>query len=135
MSPRAHPEHVEQSLLIQWAELMSARIPELGLLYSIPNAGGFSGGYKANVARVARLKREGVKPGVPDVHLPVARGGYHSLYIEMKSGPTSRVSPDQRQWHAALRAQGHAVRVCYSWDAARDAIERYLAGTPQEDVA
>mgnify|MGYP004433785991 CR=1 FL=1 len=34
----------------------------------------------------ANLKRQGVKAGVPDLHLPVARGGYNGLYIELKVG-------------------------------------------------
>ena len=122
---RAEPEHVEQAMLFDWAERASGRTPELKLLFAIPNAGGYTGGFKANVARVMKMKREGVKSGVPDLMWPVARGRYHGLFIEMKAGPTSRVRPEQKEWHAALRAQGYAVRVSYSWDAARDTIERY----------
>ena len=33
----------------------------------------------------ARLKTVGLKSGVPDLCIPVARGPYHSLYIEMKA--------------------------------------------------
>jgi hypothetical protein len=120
---RAQPEHVEQSLLLQWADLASGRTPALALLYAIPNGGGRSRG------QAGRLKAEGVKAGVPDLCLPVARGGYHSLYVEMKAGPTSRVDPSQAAWHAALRGEGHAVRVCFGWESARDVIERYLAGS------
>lgn len=132
---RAQPEHVEQSLLMQWAEHVAGRYPEVELLFAIPNAGGYTGGFRANVARVQKMKREGVKSGVPDLCLPVARAPYHSLYIEMKAGPTSRVSLEQKEWHARLRAQGHAVRVCYSWEAARDEIVRYLERAWQAEAA
>lgn len=119
---RSQPEHVEQSLLIQWAEMAKHRVPELGLLYAIPN-----GGHR-HPAVAGKLKAEGVKSGVPDLCLPVARGGYHALYLEMKAGPAARVSPNQTYWHAKLREQGCAVRVCYGWDQAREAIEQYLRG-------
>lgn len=117
---RAQPEHIEQSLLFQWAEIARIRRPELALLYAIPN-----GGHRV-IAVAKKLKAEGVKSGVPDLCLPVPRGTYHSLYVEMKGGPTGRVKPAQAQWHSGLRAQGHAVRVCYSWEAARDVIMQYL---------
>jgi hypothetical protein len=126
---RAQPEHYEQVMLMQWAEAASGRTPELGLLFAIPN-----GGHR-DVRTAARLKVEGVKAGVPDLCLPVARGGYHGLWIEMKAGPTSRVQPSQREWHAALRAQGYAVRVAFGWESARRTIERYLASTLAEDAA
>lgn len=120
MSRRAQPEHVEQALLMSWAALASGRQPALALLYAIPN-----GGHR-HPAVAGKLKAEGVKSGVPDLCLPVACGGYHALYIEMKAGPTSRVTPNQKAWHAALREQGNAVRVCYSWEQAKDELSRYL---------
>jgi len=35
--------------------------------------------------QVERFKREGVLAGVSDIFVPVARGEFHGLYIEMKS--------------------------------------------------
>lgn len=52
--------------------------PELQLLYHVPNEG------KRTWRTGARLKSEGLKPGVPDLCLPVARGKYHGLYVELK---------------------------------------------------
>ena len=49
--------------------------PELELLHHIPNGG------SRDVVEAAHMKRQGVKSGVPDLHLPVPRGGYASLYI------------------------------------------------------
>ena len=120
-SPAGEPEHDEQVALMRWANVAKGRTPELGLLFAIPNGG------KRNVVTAKKLKAEGVKAGVPDLCLPVARGGYHSLYIELKAGRGS-VSDAQSAWHVRLREEGHAVRVAYGWEAARDAILRYLAG-------
>lgn len=118
---RAASEHVEQALLLQWAHFAQCTSPELAWLYAIPNGG------DRHPAVAAKLKAEGVKSGVPDLCLPVARGGYHALYVEMKAAK-GRVSDAQSKWHDALRAQGNAVRVCFGWLAAKDAIEAYLAG-------
>lgn len=91
------------------------------MLFHIPN-----GGYR-HPATAVRMKLLGVKAGVPDICLPVARGEYHGLWIEMKAGRNKPTAP-QVQWHMRLSQQGHRVAVCYSWEAARDVIEEYLRG-------
>lgn len=83
---RENREAEEQEALFVWAEYQSAAHTELKLLYHIPNEG------KRSVSYGAALRRQGMKRGVPDLCLPVARGRYHGLYIEMKAGrnkPTS----------------------------------------------
>lgn len=127
-------EHIEQSLLFQWADHASGRIPELKLLFAIPNFAGRLG--KATARHGARLKKEGRKRGVPDVCLPVPRGNHHALYIELKAGK-NRATPEQKQWLEALWAQGNETHVCIGWEQARDRITEYLALprnrlTPQE---
>jgi hypothetical protein len=114
-------EHDEQAALFEWAEMMTPTWPELRLLHAIPN-GGFRG-----KATAARLKAEGVKRGVPDLCLPVPRGGYHGLYIELKVG-RNKPSTEQQSWIAELSRNGFAALVCYGWEAARDAICEYLRG-------
>ena len=122
-------EKAEQAALFRWASYAVLTHPELQDLHAIPNAGGYVGGYRNNLQRVQAAKREGVRAGVPDVHLPHARGGFHSLYIELKRvGATpSAVSNRQRDWHERLRAAGNAVHVCLGWEAARDTVLAYLA--------
>lgn len=110
-------EDQEQEALFQWAAL----VPELKLMHAIPN-----GGYR-HPATAARLARTGVKAGVPDICLPVARGKYHALYIELKRRRKGAVSVTQAEWHRALRANGYAVHVCLGWEAAKEVIEGYLA--------
>lgn len=112
-------EDTEQVGVIEWAEWHTSQYPELKLLYHIPNGG------KRNAVEAARLKAMGVKAGVPDLFLPVPRGGYAGLYIEMKYGknkPTSK----QNEWIAALRQQGYKVTVCYSGTEATQELESYL---------
>ncbi len=112
-------ESEEQIALFQWAEVMSGKRPELALLYHVPNGG-------ARMAATAgRLKAEGVKAGVPDVCLPVARGGYHGMYIEMKVKP-NKPTKLQLVWLSELSKQGYQTAVCYSWQEAATLIEKYL---------
>ena len=114
-------EAAEQEALFQWAAYLSAQYPELSLMYHIPNGG------SRNVAEAANLKRQGVKAGVPDICLPVARHGFHGLYIEMKAG-NNRPSEYQSQWLKSLGEQGYQSVVCYGWREAADVIGAYLAG-------
>ncbi len=118
---RGSPEHDEQVALFRWADMQIGIIPELDLLYAIPNGGA------RHKAVAGKMKAEGQRKGVPDIHLPVARGRYHSLYIEMKA-PGGRVKPEQLEWHTKLQAQGNLVEVHRSWERARDAILYYLNG-------
>lgn len=113
------PEHHDQVTLFRWAEYQSKRLPELALMFAIPNGG------KRSKATAAKLKAEGVKSGVPDLCLPVARGEYHGLFIEMKAG-RNKPTPPQVQWHMRLSQQGYRVAVCWGWEAAREVIEEYL---------
>lgn len=115
-------EHEEQVALFRWAALASGAHPELRLLYAIPN-----GGHR-HKAVAAKLYAEGVKAGVPDTCLPVARGRFHGLYIEMKRRRAGVLSPAQRQWVADLSAAGYRAECCNGWDEARGVIEDYLAG-------
>lgn len=115
-------ESAEQQALFQWAEVMSTRWPELKLLYHIPNEG------KRSRKTGARLKAEGLRTGVPDICLPVARGTNHGLYIELKRVKGSRVTPDQIRWIDELLAQGYAAAVCRGCDEAISMITAYLTG-------
>lgn len=114
-------EHEHQAALFHWAKLHEGNIPELALLYANP-----LGGYRPK-ATGRRMKREGVKAGIPDITLPVARGGDHGLYIEMKAGK-NKPTKAQEWWITQLTKQGYRVVVCWDWTIARDTILEYLKG-------
>lgn len=112
----------EQVLLIQQVR---QQFPLLGeLLIHIPN-----GGSRKNAFEGWRLKQQGVRAGVSDLFLPVARGGFHGLWIEFKAAPPfdSPVSDAQREWVSAMRAQGYEATVCLGVDQALAVITHYLA--------
>ena len=121
-------ESAEQIALFRWADMQRGKYPELEIMYHVPNGGA------RHIATAARMKAEGVKPGVPDICLPVARHGYHGLYIEMKRCAGGRVSPAQTSYIGRLRLQGYAVAVCYGWEAASVVIRRYMDDAAGEDI-
>jgi len=112
-------EHDEQAAVVAWAAYKAANYPDLELLYAIPNGGA------RHTAVGGKLKAEGVKAGVPDLHLPVAAQGYHSLYIELKA-VKGRVSAEQAEWHKRLTVEGHRVVVFRGCEAACREIADYL---------
>jgi hypothetical protein len=113
-------ESQEQVTLFVWAGRESERYPALALLVHIPN-----GGLRDKMT-AARLKREGVKPGFPDLMLPVQRGGYAGLFVEMKRQKGGVVSAEQKAWITRLRGEGYKVEVCKGWEMARESLLSYL---------
>lgn len=118
-------EHTEQAALFEWAAWNQGKDAALNMLYAVPNGG------KRDPVTAARLKAEGVKAGVPDIVLPVARMGYHGLYLEMKFGK-NKTTVEQDVWLTALKAEGYAVDVSYGWQEAAHKIARYLGHEPQD---
>jgi len=116
-----HEQHEgnEQSYLFEWAKYSEGAFPELALLFHIPNGG------KRNKFEAAKLKKQGVKAGVPDLFLPVARGSYHGLFIELKYG-SNKATDNQNKWAKDLTEQGYKCLVCYGWQSAAENIEKYL---------
>lgn len=112
-------EAQEQRTLFQWAALASGKHPELVLMFAVPNGG------TRDVIEAKHLKDQGVKAGVPDIFFPCARGQYHGMFIEMKSG-TGRVSEFQKNWIDALNEAGYHAVVCYGFEEAKSEIEAYL---------
>ena len=98
----------------------SGKYPELENMFAIPN-----GGYR-HYRTAAELKEEGVKSGVPDIMLPVARGGYNGLFIEMKRTTGGRVSETQQKFLKSLNDNGYLAVVCKGFEEARETILRYL---------
>ena len=118
-------EHREQVRLFVWARGEAGRRPELGLLFAIPN-----GGARSAVTGM-RLKEEGVRRGVPDMMLPVARGGFHGLFIELKAGGKARPTKEQVLWLTALAERGYRAVVCHGAGEAQAVLLEYLGGDGQ----
>ena len=108
----ASSEDAEQEAVVEYCDLL--HIP----IVHIPNEG------KRSLSYAARMKRMGLRSGFPDLFVPLARGGYHGLFIEMKYGK-NKTTKDQKEWLATLSAEGYACAVCYSAAEAIKIIESY----------
>lgn len=123
-------EHDIQTTLIEWASLAALNeFPELAFLFAIPNGAKLpymkSDRGKRWSPEAARLLNEGMKPGVPDLCLPVPRGRYCGLFLEMKR-EDGKVRPDQEKWLAVLRDQGYFADVAWSFEQAQGILVSYL---------
>lgn len=112
-------ERAHQTALFCWAAIEAQNIPELTLMFAIPNGG------ERNIIVATQMKAEGVKRGVPDIFLPVPRGSYSGLFIELKK-VGGKVSSEQTHYLVELKRQGFACTVCVGWEQARDAILAYM---------
>lgn len=114
-------EHDIAVAYFRWCQVHTAQHPELTLLYHIPN-----GGHRNKVIG-GKLKAEGVKKGVPDYCLPVARGDYHGFYLELKT-KTGRPTKDQQRFLWLLKEQRYRAVIAYGLDEAIDLTLEYLNG-------
>ncbi len=89
------------------------------MMHHIPNGG------KRSKAEAGIFKAMGVKSGVPDVFFPEARGIYHGMYIEFKSG-SGVPSKTQSEFLQSLREAGYFACVCDSLEKAIRITEEYL---------
>lgn len=130
-------EHDLQCAVVQWAAMQVGKWPALRLLYAVPNGAFFGGEAKTlnsgrkvsmGIIRAQKLRKEGLKSGVPDLVLPIARGGFHGLYLELKNGDKSPLRPEQVEWLDALNAEGHKAVVARSFETAVDLLRWYVAG-------
>jgi hypothetical protein len=115
-----HHEDTQQALLFRWLRVTRHNGKPLARrAWHTPNGG------KRDAREAGRLKVLGVKPGVPDVTLAIAAGGYHGLFIELKWGDNDTTDL-QDEVIADLREEGYRCEVAWSWMDAAKIINDYL---------
>lgn len=112
----APTEHDLQVACVRWFRY---RYPK-AMIYAIPN-----GGYRTPKTAVI-MKEEGQLHGVPDLHIPIPRHGFASLYIELKNGKAGRLSDWQQQTIAELQQYGNKVEVCRTLTEFEQIVTEYL---------
>jgi len=118
-------EDEHQEKIFDWADSNLDQYPELEYMYANMN------GVRRSKRYTAKLKRRGLKSGVPDMMLPTARWGFHGLYIELKRPKSKgkaagRTSSNQKRWIKHLIKHGYAVHICFGHTSAIETIEYYL---------
>ena len=89
------------------------------LLFAIPNGG------LRNIKVAAKLKKEGVVAGVPDLFLAFPTNESAGLFIEMKYGKNT-MTEAQKYMRQQLINQNYTHEVCYSFDEFVQIIKGYL---------
>jgi VRR-NUC domain len=107
-------EFYEQVRLATWLDKMGIRF------YAIPNGG------LRSYTEAVKLKRGGVKAGVPDICIPMPSGGFHGLYIELKRTVGGKLSSEQAEWLAFLDDQGHIAVCAKGFEEAKRYVEDYF---------
>lgn len=114
LSPLLSTENQEQITAMKWLDLKG--IPA----FHVPNGG------KRNAVEAMKFKAMGVKPGIPDIFIPVAKKGFHGLFIELKRAKNAYLSDHQQWWMTELSKQGYAVTVCYGADQLIRFVSKYM---------
>ena len=120
---RMRSEDTEQITVVTWAHWQENVYPELKMLFHVPNGG------SRNKIEASKLKQMGVRAGVPDLVLPVPKGIYSGLFIEMKYNK-GRLQDSQKDYLRRAAVYGHCCYVCYSADDAIRVLEEYLQLEP-----
>lgn len=116
-------EHDEQVAFCAWLDRM---YPDI-LYHANINGAHLAGDARARAMQVNKLKSEGYTPGVPDVFIAEARGGYHGCYVEMKT-LTGKLSENQEWFLAEAEKRGYYTIVGFGFEFARDMTDDYLCG-------
>lgn len=117
-----------QNGVIAWFDSVFGESDINGLLFAHLE-GVMLGGKSARerAIRGAILKRAGMRRGIPDLFLAVARGGFYGLFLEIKK-PGGVLSAIQKSRQNQLRAEGFCVSTVFSVKQAVDFIKDYLGG-------
>lgn len=123
MIRRGTGEFDQQCALFQWARVpvVQRMYPGLDLLSCSLN------GVRLTASQAWKASKSGMLSGEFDIRLPVARGGYHGLTIELKFG-NGRASKNQLWYHKRMEEEGMFARFAWSWVEAKNLIIRYLTG-------
>ena len=119
MNQKTKTEHQEQCSLFAFTRKHSAMIPQLNMLFAIPNGG------KRDKMQKIWMWQEGLEAGVLDMMLAVAKQGFHGLFLEMQVKP-NKLTDDQKKWKANLEAQGYKCEVAWTSEEAITIILKYL---------
>jgi hypothetical protein len=91
--------------------------------FAVPNGG------KRTKAEAIALKLTGVKPGVPDLVIPIPSQDYHGMFIELKH-LNNTTTPHQKAWLQTLVDAGYHCVVVKNLESAQALIKAYLKYLP-----
>lgn len=121
-------EYEDQVAIFEWSERLEYKWPCLALLF------GSLMGIHLPPKYLNKAAKAGMKKGKPDINLPVARGGYHGLWIELKRSGGEKPRADQERTLRLLAGEGNAAYSCFGSKAAIETITNYILGYIRRDL-
>jgi hypothetical protein len=107
----------ESNLQCSIVSFLRKALPASYRVVSVPN-----GRFQADPRTIARLKREGLTPGVFDLLILAKNGTFASLEVKAEAG---RLSVDQQEWGNWLSEGGASAAVVRSLEEAIAALESF----------
>lgn len=115
-----HPEADLQKACVDWFRRQYPK--HWRMLFAVPNGG------SRNKAEAVSLLGQGVVPGVSDLILLEARGGYGALCIELKTTRKgSKQSDKQEAWQRDAESFGNKYVVVRTFEEFEKAVNDYMS--------
>ena len=83
------------------------------------------GGIRTTMKQAIKAKNGGYVKGMPDMQIMDARGGFHGLFIELKTDK-GRETKHQMEWINDLIRSGYYAEICKGIDQAMDCLDSYM---------
>lgn len=112
--------HLEDNLQKSCVTWFRYQFPQR-IIFAVPNGG------KRNLKEAARMKRQGVTAGVPDLCIPEPTNEYHGLWVELKVGK-NKLTGKQSEMIQKLSKRKYATIVCYSLNDFIHNVKFYFSG-------
>jgi hypothetical protein len=126
-------EYHIQVALVQWLHVQYPK-----MLFTISPSG-----MKLNIGQAVKLKRMGYRAGTPDLAILEPRGGFHGLFIELKTEdgvlqPNQEelfielktedgvLQPNQKEFLRELIDRKYHATICFGFDEAQRTIINYM---------
>ncbi len=114
---KRHTESNEQIAAMDWLRLQHPKIAEYTLHIGNERKATYYAGYI--------MKRMGVLKGASDIFMAWPNGGYHGLFIEVKS-KIGKPTPEQLAFINRMNGVGYLAKICYGADEVISTIKEYL---------
>lgn len=114
---KRHTESNEQIAAMDWLRAQYPFIAEHTLHIGNERKASYYAGYI--------MKRMGVLKGASDIFMAWPNGGFHGLFIEVKS-KIGRPSAEQKAFIQRMRDKGYKAEICYGADEVINTMREYI---------
>jgi hypothetical protein len=115
---KRHTESNEQIAAMDWLRAQYPFIAEHTLHIGNERKASYYTGYI--------MKRMGVLKGASDIFMAWPNGGFHGLFIEVKS-KIGRPSVEQKEFIQRMRDKGYKAEICYGADEVINTMREYIS--------